>query len=259
MRLSNLKTGAIALAAVAALAAPALAQQAPKYRAIVTYKVKADRYGDFQAAVKEQAALLKESHSDRGRTFWAAQSGPREYVAVRYFNTLAELDTRPDPALKDRQAAAARIGDRIMQCTESMSRTIEALQPDLSLSGTPEIPKMVRVIRTVVKPERVADYTALFAAEIVPAAKKAGVQTYSTGRTRFGGPSSEFRSAMGISSWAEMDSPPPVQKAMGDEAFKKFQEKLATMVVESDFNVYGYMPELSYVPESNVSTADRAK
>ncbi len=262
MNSGNRNTGhrcALAVAALAALAIPALAQDHPPIQSVVIYRVKADRIGDFQAALRDHKALLKQNSSTQYRTLWASQSGPREYALVRYYAKWADLDMTQDPALQDHQAEATRIFVRIGQCTESATRIISEVQPDMSITSSGEMPKMVRLIRNVVKPDRVNDYIALMKSDVMPAVKKAGLKTYVVTRTRFGGPNSEFRSVAGVDSWADMDSPAPVVRAMGDEGYQSFVAKLGPMLVETEFSIFRYMPDLSYMPEQNVSTADRQK
>ncbi|MSV31134.1 MAG: hypothetical protein EXQ57_01285 [Bryobacterales bacterium] len=52
--------------------------------AITFYAIKADRIGDYLAAVKEIAALRAKASSARYSAPWASLSGPREYALVTY-------------------------------------------------------------------------------------------------------------------------------------------------------------------------------
>ena len=179
---------------VAALTVPAWAQTEPSIRSISFATIKADRVGDFQAAVKEYAALSKKAGSERYFSLWASNSGPREFVRVDYHAKWAEFDVFQDPKLKDVAGQASAISMRINQTIESSHRVIDVAVPDLSLPRSGTMPAMVRTLRTRVKPERVNDYIALMKSDLFPAVKKSGVKAYGVSRTRFGGPTNEFRS-----------------------------------------------------------------
>src|SRR3979411_2303105 len=94
---------ALVLMAAAVWAMPMPAQQ-PNLRSITRYRVKPDRVGDFAAAIKEFNAVLKKGGSDKPYTIWISQSGPREYLQIRYYTKWAELDFTRDPKMKEQAA-----------------------------------------------------------------------------------------------------------------------------------------------------------
>jgi len=236
-----------ALTALIALAVPALTQER-NLRSVLRVRVKPDRVGDFQAGVKEYSAILKKANSERWSTWWVSLTGPREYALVQYHAKWAELDVTQDPKLKDVAADVARIMARLLQCSEGSDRIIEQVQHDLGLPMSQETPKMVRVIRTRVRPEKVNDYMALVKSDLLPAITKSGAKLFVVARTRYGGPSSEFSSAVGINSWADLDGPPPVVRAMGEEGYRQFLAKLMPLVTETEYRMYQFLPDLSYIP-----------
>jgi len=246
----------LGLVVIGALAAPSWAQS-ETIRSIVRLRVKSDRIGDFTSAAREYGEVLKKAKWDKSITVWQSLSGPTEYVVVAYYDKWAELDTRStDPKLKEQDADLTRIGARITQCMESRERIIDVINEELSLPRTQEIPKMVRSVRTRVRPEMVSQYEALIKSEIVAAAKKAGMKTLITARARYGAPATEFRTAVGLDNWAELDEPSPIVKAMGEEAYRQFLAKLMPMVLETEWNVYRYMPDLSYIPSAATTSGN---
>jgi hypothetical protein len=245
----------LTLAAMAAIAIPALGQPVGNIRTIIRYRVKPDRMGDFRAAVKDYAAVLKRANFDRSGTWWRSESGPLEYAFVQYHSKFAELDVTRNPKLKEVAAELAPLRARMSQCADSIERTVDEIQPELSLPRTGEPPAMVRVIRTVVKPDKVDEFVALYKSEIVPAMKKAGVKTAAMARTRFGGPRSEFRSSASIDGWAALDGPAPVVQAMGEAKYRAFLAKYSALVNDTEYNIYRYMPDLSYLaPQAHSSS-----
>jgi len=243
------------MAAIAALIAPAWAQQR-NIRGVRFYRVKPDRIGDFQAGVKEYNAVLQKAGSDRYYSMWTSLTGLNEYARVDYYSKWAELDITValDPKLKEQAVDLQRIGNRIIQCTESSHRIIEEVLPDLSLPVAKEIPKLVRTFRTRVRPDKVNDYLALVKSEILPAIKKSGVKDYSVAQARYGAPTTEFLSVVGLNKWADLDEPFGVQKAMGAEEYRQFLSKIRPLVLENEYNVYRFERDLSYMSAPSGST-----
>lgn len=128
--------------------------------------------------------------------------------------------------------------------------------PAQSLPWSGDVPKMVQVPRTVVKPDKLAEYNAIIESDFVPAIRKSGMKFYSRSRTRLGGPSSEYRSAVGLSSWSELDGVSQVAQALGgQEAYDKLLAKIRPLIVESETNIYRHLPDLSYTAPTATSSA----
>ena len=240
------------IAAVTLLGAPAPAQN---IRSVRTYRVKADRTGDFESAIKEYNAILKKGGSNHAYTIWTSQSGPGTFLRVDHYSKWAELDVTRDPKLKEYASDLTRIGGRITRCSEGGERIIEELLPDLSLPRAGDIPKMVSVLRTRVRAEKVDEYLALMKSDLLPAVKKAGLKDYSLARVRFGAPSSEFLSVAAMDSWADLDGTSWIIRAMGEDGYQRFLAKLRPLRTESEWNIYRYMPDLSYQPTAGGSTS----
>ena len=236
-----------AMAVVAAVASSAFAQDA-NIRSVTLYTVKPDRVGDFQAAIKDYAALLAKGGSTRYSSAWVSLTGPREYAIVSYYTKWADLDTTPDPNMKDLAADQARAGMRIVACTESSRRIIDEIRPDLSLPASGEVPKMIRVLVTDVRPDKVNDYLDLVKNEILPAVKKGGVKDYTVASRRYGAPSIQFISVAGMNSWADFDGGFGAEKGLGKEGYQAMVAKVRTLISSSQYNVYRYLPDLSYLP-----------
>lgn len=164
------------LVALAATLITVASAQTGNIRSITFVSVKPDRVGDFQAEIKELHALMKKDNSTRYSSVWMSLTGPREYAIVSYYNKWSELDAGPDPATKEDAADQARLGTRLVDCAASTRRTIEEIQPDLSMPMSAEMPTMVRVLTTLVRPEKFDEYLALVKSDVLPAAQKGGRQ-----------------------------------------------------------------------------------
>src|SRR4051812_19313811 len=117
--------------AIMGLATCAWAQTAT-LRSVTSYHVKADRVGDFQAAVKEYNAVLKKASYGKGDSMWTSITGPIEYLRVQHYAKYADMDMTlaQDPKLKEERPDLTRISARILQCTDQSKRLIEQVLPD---------------------------------------------------------------------------------------------------------------------------------
>jgi hypothetical protein len=219
-------------------------------RTITTFTVKNDRAGDAAAAIKEYNAILKKAQWDKSYTIWRSNSGPVSLVRVDYHEKWADLDrqTAADPKLKEFQVDLARITTRINESFLSIDRVIDVVNPDMSTPPGSDIPKMVMVWTAHTKPGKMREVTALEKDEFVPAVKAAGIKNYSFAATRFGGPNGEIRAVTGIQNWAGFDEPNPIRKAMGDEKYRAFSEKMGALLEDYRYDIYRFDPELSYIP-----------
>jgi antibiotic biosynthesis monooxygenase (ABM) superfamily enzyme len=242
---------ALVAAAVVSLATQVSAQQAAaSLRSVTFYIVKPDRVADFQAAIKEYNAIAKKYGSTRYYTIWHSLTGPNEYLRADNYASWAALDAGQEEKLKDEAANLRAIANRITQCTESSRRVIDEVLPELSLPQSPEIPKMIRVLQTKVKPDKVAEYLELYKNEVLPAVKKSGVTFYDVAQSRYGSASTQFVTVAGLNSWSNLDGGFGAEKAMGKEGYQRFLVKIRPFIVESEYNIFSFMAALSYLPEA---------
>jgi hypothetical protein len=247
MRLNLRRLVCHSIVAVGVAAALGAASAQGNIRSVTFYTVKADRIGDFMAEIKEYNAVLAKGGSAQYYSMWLSQTGPRTYARAQYYKTWAELDAATDPKMKDQAADIARIGVRITDCTESWRRVIEEVNPDLSLPDSGKMPEMIRVLVTEVRADKVGDYLALVKSDILPGIKKSGAKDYSIAQGRFGESTTVVTSVLGLNTWAELDGGLGVEKALGKEGYQSFLTKLTSLIVSSQFDIYRFQPELSYL------------
>jgi hypothetical protein len=233
---------------VAAALVTSASAQAGNIRSVTFYTVKPDRVGDFQAEIKEYNAVLAKGGSTHYGSVWVSLTGPRVYVLVSYYTKWADLDAGADPKMKEQAADLARIGMRITNCTDSWHRIIEEVMPDLSLPASMEMPKMIRVLVTQVRPDKFNDYLELVKKEVLPAAQKGGLKSFSVAQTRYGAPSTEITSVAGLNNWADLDGGFGVEKGLGKEGYQSLLVKVRALIIQSDADVYRFQPDLSYLP-----------
>ena len=242
----------VSIGLLAAISAGAVfAQPAqPTIRSVTFFTIKADRVGDYLSAVKDYVALRAKAGSERYMSNWQSLSGTREYALVTYHAKWAELDVTPDPTLQSVAAQNSALVARINATVESRRTVHYALEGELSLpmpGGDPQ--PLARVLRTWVRPEQLSAYRALVKSDLLPAAKKAGLTVYSVARVRFGGSTYEYNSVTGLDKWAELDGEAPLTAAMGGQAaYDKFLAKLRTMITRSEYEMYRFLKDQSYMP-----------
>lgn len=239
------------LMATAVVLQPIQAQQTPRpsIRSVAHYTVKADRAGDMAAAIKEYNGILKKALYDKSYTMWRSATGPTEMVRVDYHEKWADLDssTIRDPKLKEYQTDLTRITRRITDSFQTSTRVIDIVNQEISLPRTPEPPKMIMVWTAHVKEGKMQEAMSLEKNEYAPAVKSAGIKSYIFARARFGAPSNEIRSSMGLENWADLDQTNPVRKAMGDEKYRAFSAKMDALLDDYRYEIYRFDPELSYI------------
>lgn len=237
------------LLATAALATPASAQDA-NIRSVTFYTVKPDRLGDFQAEVKEYNAILAKAGSDRYSTIWVALTGNHEYARVQMYKKWADLDSSvdSDPKLKDQATDLARIATHIIECTSSWRRNVDVIMPDYSVPDNGDVPKMIRVLITHVRPEKFREYLDFQKNVVLPAIQKSGATTYNFADKRFGQPGPVYVSVLGINSWADLDNGIGGEKGTSKDEYKALVDHAHELIVSSDFIIYRYDPDLSYLP-----------
>ncbi len=238
---------------MAAATAPSmLAQSKPAtIRSIATFTVKADRVGDMEAAMKEHSAIFKKAHVDHNHTVWQSSTGPGAFVRVDYYEKWADLDRRntDDPKLKDYQVEVARVTRRITDSFQTSTRVVDIINPDMSLPRSGEIPKMLMLWTAHVKSGKLREAIELEKSEYTPAVKSAGIKSYQFAIVRFGAPANELHAATGLDSWADLDQGNPIRKAMGDDKFRAFTEKMSALLDDYSYEVVRFRPELSYRAE----------
>jgi antibiotic biosynthesis monooxygenase (ABM) superfamily enzyme len=238
------------LLAAAVLVTPASAQDA-NIRSVTFYTVKPDRVADFQAEIKEYNAVLAKAGSDRYSSMWVSLTGDHEFARVQLYTKWADLDATidKDPKLKDQAADLARISLHIIECTSSWRRDIEVVNPDLSLPDTgPDLPKLIRVLVTQVRPDKVHDYLDLQKNAILPAVQKSGAKFYNFAEKRFGEPTPEFVSVVGFSNWADLDDTIGAEKGLGKDGYQALLSQVRALIVQSEYIIYRYEPDESYLP-----------
>lgn len=234
-----------------AAASAAFAQtQPPPIRVLDYYYPKSDQLANLQTLQKEYAGLLKKASWDNPRMVYRAMAGPRTLVVLRGYTSHADVpNTGNFPAkLKAVQSEVTTMTLRMSGAADKVERHIDNVLPGLSTGLPADPPRYYRTSTVQVKPEKVDEFIALVKNEILPVWKKAGVKAYSVTQRGFGGSRYEFRLATSLNSLADLDDPIPMAKHLGAEEYKRFLARYRAMINDLEYNLYEFMPELSYLP-----------
>ncbi len=235
-------------AIAAALAISPLRAQQGTIQGLRFYKIKPDRVADFLSATKEINALQSKAGSERYYSVWHSLTGDNEYLRADSYSKWAEFTATPDPKMEAQSAVMLGLTTRITQSTESSRRIIDEVMPEYSLPRSAEVPKMIRVLRTKVRPEKLNEYLALSKSEVLPAVKKSGVKFYNVSLVRYGESRSEIVSVTGFNSWADLDGGYGAEKGMGEEGYQRFQAKVRPLILDSQSDIYTLVADSSHLP-----------
>lgn len=233
--------------------APAFSQRQP-IRRVQVYTIKSDRVDDFEAAAKQYVAIASKIPGGRAGVFQSL-TGPRQYLVTRDYDNLAALDSGSVPKAAGANADLAKINLRIGGCVQSYTVLIEELRPQLSYPQRPaQPPQMIRIARSRVRPDKIAEFEAIIKNEMLPAMQKSGQTSYTVRRVRFGAPTNEYQVSTRINGWADLDKR-DLAAVMGAEAFQRMTAKLTALTTVREVNVYRFRPDLSYGTGPNPAPA----
>jgi hypothetical protein len=253
MMVSTYRSSAALGVLMAVSAGTIMAQpEQPKVRSVVFSTVKFDRIGDFLAASREFTEAVKKGGSEHSYSTWVSLSGPREYALVRYHMKWSELDSAPgaEPALKGIAGQLSALNARISATIESSRRVFYLLDHDLSLPLAPDATPqpIAQVLRTWVRPEHIEAYRTLVKSDLLAAAKKSAVKLYSVSHVRAGAANQEYSIVSGLDNFAALDEVSPIITGMGGQAaYDKFLGKLRALISRSEYEMYRYLPNQSYM------------
>jgi len=214
-------------------------------RTVLFVKVKMGHEDSWKAAVKDYVATVKKAGSDQQFSVWDSQSGPSQHAVVWYSTKWKEIG-QDNPKLKGAQEEIATLFRRLDADTESLETWIDEMQPDLMIPAK-EIPPFVRTGRARVVPGKMDELKALLRDQVVPALKKSGATGYGVAVARFGTPSNEIHSYLGVNGWADLDGPIGAEKGMTAAEWKAFQAKVAPLIESTQWDIWKYEPDLSYI------------
>lgn len=226
------------------LAIPAWAQRPPIRRALIA-TVKADRVGDFEAAVKQYTDVYSKVAGVHSYGTFQSMTGNNQYVMVRDYDKWSELDPSPLTKALAENSELSRINQRILSCVETGTSLVEELLPELSMAAPSDHPNIIRVAHNHIQSGKNVEFEALVKNELLPAYKKAGAKSFTVRRVRFGGSTTDYYLSTRVDGWADAGAN-ALSKSMGEAAYQAMAAKLTALTVDREINLYRFRTDLSY-------------
>lgn len=239
----------LTLLVVIAFAIAAAAQTPPSFMNISRVTVKPDRVGEWLDIQKQYLEAYKKGGGS-WMTVWRNTVGnPYEFLVITPLDNYAQRDGQSATQKGMAEGDLARLNARRNQATESVRSTIERPLAELTyVKEGAAPPKMLRVNHTRVRPGMADQYITLMK-DLVAAYKKAGVPAFRVRRVEYGGSRADFHTAMPMEKWAELDGQSVAIKALGEAGFKTWSDKLNQTISFSEYMIYSYVPDASFVPQ----------
>jgi hypothetical protein len=236
---------AIVLSAIV-LPTPVRAQHSPLINVVVV-QVHYDMIAEFEALEKEANAAFKKAGMP-SRQIWQVARGPaNEYHIVTPAQKYAEFDGEAIGARAMGEAGWARWVATITKCVQSRSVHTLRSMPKLTIPPKEGQEPSLLVLTTRIHASGMGGkYGEWLEKELVPAKKKAGIRGSDVYRSVFGGNARAWIFAERVDKWADFDTPFPLRKSMGDEAYLAMMEKNRGMTASVERLVLRYRPELSF-------------
>ena len=225
----------------------ALAQDGPQLFRLGMVKVKMGGQYEFEEATKLINAAYKKAGAPWRQVWRTAIFGEMgTVVSVTPVKNYAQFDGEA-PIAQMSAADRAKYTTLSRNCIESVHYTLEESIPSLSIvSSRTTPPKFARVTTVLVQPGKTIEFEELIRTMILPAMKKASVKDYWVNRTVLGGPMGQYTLLYIFDKWAELDTAPTLDKALGAEGFKQFLGKISGIAAHSENMVAATDSALSY-------------
>ncbi|HEX4946414.1 MAG TPA: hypothetical protein VFZ34_07125 [Blastocatellia bacterium] len=197
----------------------------------------------------EVLPALKKGGVKQSSVWRVIQGDVRQFVIISPLESWAQLD---EPGALGKALG----GEAAQALTTKQSRFfaewhthILAGRPELSIAPTStDAPKLGVAAKTIVTPGRAPEWVKGVKENLMPIAQKIGVKGWLTGQVVLGGDPNEFRSLLLFDSYGDIGK---FMAAYGKTAaeLKLSPAPPAGVVVQSEFLVARYVPELSICPE----------
>lgn len=209
------------------------------------YTIKGGRMAEFESIVKDLNALYKKAGVPSATLVFQSVTGPEQVFVTRYYEKISQALANRGEAFKGPHEAEYRaLNMRLMDTVAARETRVAERDAELSLARPAAMPAYIRVIKTQVKPGKVAKVKALIREWVDGGVKPAGIKVYTLTQTRMGGPTGEMVSVTGVDSLTALDEVAP-RKAMGEAKYNAWIGKRDALIEGSEVNVLRFRPELS--------------
>lgn len=242
----------LCLAASASTLALAQTPVAPRMARLYAYEVPSDTAAEFFDVQRDTAEIYKANKAPHARLCWTSLTGANMFYMWVPLTGFDKVSERTWLSQQGEELPRSARMNRLRSASGRSEIKLTTALPDLSWDDTPNnAPDEFASVRVdIVKPGKVADYTAMMK-DVVQTYKQMGkAKGVYTSRVSYGGNAYEFHSVVSFASLADLSSTADFRKAMGEAKYAAFIKKLGEVIDSSERNLVRYRPEFSYVPEA---------
>ncbi len=223
---------------------------APQFSRLQVVKLNPGMNQEWQKFYQAEILPALKKGGVKQQSVWRVVQGDvRQFVIITPLESLAQLD---EPGV-----LAKVLGPEAVQALNTKQSRFFAEwhiytiagRPDLSIAPTStDAPKLGLAAKSIVTPGRVPEWVKGVKENVLPIVQKAGVKGLLTGQVVLGGDPNEFRTLLLFDSYADLGK---FLSTYGKTAaeLKLAPTAPAGIVVQNEFLVARYVPELSIRPE----------
>jgi hypothetical protein len=249
---SSLHLLAAVVALAASLSAVAAAQPGRRLdfanRSLVTItRIKPEMLDEWRSLQKNEVVPALKKRGVAARTVYASGvfGSAFEYTIVQPLKKFADFDA-PDPQADALGTVAdVRLAEKLRRCTVSTSSFLSTVLPDLSNPGEGKDAPIVGFLRLRTVPGKMQEYEAVFKAEALPALKEAK-SSVTVARRGLGTDGYDLTFETPMTTFADLDAPPPLVRFLGPEGAAMLVAKLNGLATVIENTVLVRQADLSF-------------
>jgi hypothetical protein len=238
---------AISASTLAAQTVPASPNTNTKYIHL-DYHIHPDMAQEFEGALKKYCAAIVKGGGKLCTVYSVQVFGDHsEYLMRMPLDDYAHFD---GPLFSDKGSTPAEIKAihaTLDKCTITLEESTVLLINGLSILN-PSQGSLYHVVRVQLKPGSAQNFYDDISKLQLPAAKTAGLTDFYVYKTQQGASPDTMFVVTRLSSFADLDKPNPIFKAMSKEDYATFLQHTAAYSEMVTYSVFKYRPELSTVP-----------
>ena len=227
----------------------------PKWSLITFTSIKPEMRSEYEAWQKQLSAAYKKAEVPSRTVVQTIMGDLFEYVSIAPLAKFADFDgASPVERALGKEPAAAFMRKGATYIT-SARRIASQDMDDLSIHTQSDAGAYAVVTILRLLPGKVPEFNAWMKDEYLPAIKKAEMKQFWVSQTVFGGDRLQRVTVRPIRSMSEIDSGPPLIKALGADEAAKIDARRATLIDSAEMVITKHRPDLSYTLNQPAKTA----
>jgi hypothetical protein len=237
---------AVAVLCVVGWSAPV--QESPAKVRVAIVKVKPEMVSEFRELQAQATAAYKKMGAPFRDAWMPGPFGDQStWAFVTLAGKLADYDSPPIMAAMGKDAYEQWLA-KATKCVTDVRYAIWLPLPELTLESNSAPGGFIYVANVTVASGKEGAFESNFKNIVLPALRKAGVKEYWVSRTLYGDTVNTYHIASPLASLGDLEQGTVLQRALGADAYQRWREVNAGIVLSVSIETYKYVPELSYAP-----------